>query len=615
MLAVLAACLPSPRGQCQADADCAGGAAGLFCADGICQSLPSATLSEVPVKVLGRSQTATVRVRVERARGAPVLSLSLAGAEVAPAAEPDGVYRFDVPLTLVPARTEGTVPFSVSVTDDLAHPVVLGGALLVDDLAPRISIDPLTLPGAAVVRGTRVSLRVTLSDLTPSTLSFAIGGASGAAAAQADGSFVVPVDTSAAAPAAAAIEVALAATDAVGNVARRDVSFPITRLRWKAQEPSSSAIVGLALVASEVVATTLGSSVMLIDRTSGLISGSPHLGAGARGNVATDGTFFYASRVDSQFCKIGLDGTTRWCCGPLGILVGGAAIGPLPATHGALAQTAIVATANGAGTDGKRLYAFRDATDGSCDAKPTPQLANFRDGAPSIATDGTIYSGGVQAVIAAQFDGLTWTTRVTPESASYLGQPALRAPSAQGEAALFATQQGFVDFLGFPSAPLAGAPADAPAQASGDVIYPATSATLASDGTAVVGTQDSRLVAFTPAGAVRWSVALPSAPTAAPTQGAGDVLYVGTLDGTLFALALGDGSVLWSFAAGAPLRTPPALGCDGTLYFGADSGAVFALATDSAGLAESPWPREGHDVRGTGDARRALRSTSGACQE
>ena len=102
--------------------------------------------------------------------------------------------------------------------------------------------------------------------------------------------------------------------------------------------------------------------------------------------------------------------------------------------------------------------------------------------------------------------------------------------------------------------------------------------------------------------------------TTPPTHGTGGVLYVGTTAG-IVALQLQDGRILWTFATRGAVRTPPALGCDGVLYFGDDSGAVTALQTDSAELADSPWPRGGHDNHGTGDARHALRTSDGSCVE
>jgi len=142
-----------------------------------------------------------------------------------------------------------------------------------------------------------------------------------------------------------------------------------------------------------------------------------------------------------------------------------------------------------------------------------------------------------------------------------------------------------------------------------------TSPTIAADGTATVATDDRRVIALRADGSVRWTATLLANATAPPTHGAGNLVYVGTMLGDILALSLDDGSTVWSYHAGAPVRGPLAPGCDGLLYAGTDA-AVLALVIDSPGLADSPWPRAGHDIRGSGDARRPLRApVTGACLE
>jgi hypothetical protein len=130
----------------------------------------------------------------------------------------------------------------------------------------------------------------------------------------------------------------------------------------------------------------------------------------------------------------------------------------------------------------------------------------------------------------------------------------------------------------------------------------------------VVATEDRHLIALRPDNTVRWSILLPNQATAPPSHGAGDLVYVGTLAGDILAFRLADGATAWSYFAGSPIRGPLAPGCDGFLYAATDAGIV-ALALDANGLADSPWPRAAHDVRGTGDARRPLRSSTGGCLE
>ena len=598
--ALAAACLPSPRGRCETDADC-GGAAGAFCAEGVCQGPPRVTLVEVPRGALGRAATATVRARVERAHGSAAAKLTLGAGTVAGVPEAGGLFRFQVPLSLAPAGVEGAVAFSVTATDDLGHGAVAGDVLSVDDRAPRLAVDAASIPAAPVVRGTVVGVRVTAQDLNAVTLT----SPSGAAARQADGAFLIQADTSLAPPAADMADIAITGTDSVGNMATIHAAIAITRLRWMAQGVQN--IVGIALTNERVLATTSGPVALSVARNTGS-SAQLNLGQGAVGDLATDGAALFSSRVDNQVCKVGLDGSLKGCCGPYGTLRAG------PALQGALV---IIATSGTSGFGG-RLIAIQDFSACVRETSPPP-ATDFDFSAPSLAADGTVYAGAYNAVVAARFDGFSWSVpRSTPAPARYRGAPALRAPLATGEQPLvFARTASALDSYLFPADPLASAPA-APKTvivASTDTVL--TSPTLAEDGTVVVGTQDHTVVALNPDGSQRWSVHTIGLPSAAPTQGAGGVVYVGEDDGTLAALSLADGSTLWTFAAGAAVRTPPAPGCDRTLYFGTDAGAVFALALDESqnGLANSTWPRAGHDVRGTGDARRPLRSATGACLE
>jgi len=223
----LAACVPDPGGSCSVDADCGGGPPGLFCAEGVCQSPPRAALEEVPRTSLGRAQTATVRVRVERAHGGAEAargSLRIAAHSVQAAGEPGARLRFEVPLQLVPGGVEGLVPLEISVVDDLGHATVLTDALSLDDLAPRVFIDAASVPARPVVRGTIVELRAHVFDASPVTV-FASAGAT--LARQLDGAFLMAVDTGALDPSATAAEAVLTATDAVGLRSSASARFAI----------------------------------------------------------------------------------------------------------------------------------------------------------------------------------------------------------------------------------------------------------------------------------------------------------------------------------------------------------------------------------------------------
>jgi hypothetical protein len=226
---VLGACAPDPGGRCSRDADCEGGAAGLFCAEGVCQAPPRAAFDELPPALFARGQTATVRVRVERAHGGAeeaTASLRINGTAVDPARETGGRLRFDVPIRLAPAGVEAKVPFDVSVLDDLGHATMLNGSLAVDDLAPRVFIDASSVPSQAVARGTVVHLRAHVFDGSGVALETSPATA---LAPELDGSFRMSVDTGALDPTAVVAEAVLTAIDAVGLRGSASARFAVTR--------------------------------------------------------------------------------------------------------------------------------------------------------------------------------------------------------------------------------------------------------------------------------------------------------------------------------------------------------------------------------------------------
>src|SRR5205823_2986839 len=77
-----------------------------------------------------------------------------------------------------------------------------------------------------------------------------------------------------------------------------------------------------------------------------------------------------------------------------------------------------------------------------------------------------------------------------------------------------------------------------------------TGPTVAADGTAVLATDDRRLIALNPDTSLRWNVPLPDQATAPPSHGAGNLLYVGTLSGDILAINVSDGSTVWTYNAG-----------------------------------------------------------------
>src|SRR5262249_28759432 len=162
--------------------------------------------------------------------------------------------------------------------------------------------------------------------------------------------------------------------------------------------------------------------------------------------------------------------------------------------------------------------------------------------------------GAIQNIVADTFDGVAWTApQVSSETPHYTGFPAFRG----NQLLLSTVAAGTIDVF---TLPVAATPSSIQVATVGTTL---TAPTIAADGTATAAATDRHAIALRPDGSVRWTVPLPDQATAPPTQGAGDLIYLGTLGGDVLALSLDDGATVWSYNAGAPVRGPLAAGCDG----------------------------------------------------
>jgi polyvinyl alcohol dehydrogenase (cytochrome) len=77
---------------------------------------------------------------------------------------------------------------------------------------------------------------------------------------------------------------------------------------------------------------------------------------------------------------------------------------------------------------------------------------------------------------------------------------------------------------------------------------------------------------------LRWALGFPDASSAwAQPSVAGGVVYVGSQNGTVFAVAASTGCIYWTFAAAGGVRTAIAVAGDGRIYFGDTAANVYAL--------------------------------------
>ena len=615
---MLAAC-PAPRGQCQADADCAAGPAGSFCAEGVCQGAPLATV-ELPLTTCARTGTGLLRVHVTRAHGGVASGRFEAGALRGTSSQlAGGPLLLEVPCSFAAPGSEGPAALSVFVADDLGHEVKLPAALLVDDRGPALAVDPASLPASAL-RGTKVALRVTASDLSGvASVRFSVaGGTVHDAVAQADGSYRAEVDTSEVAVSAEKAEVTFAGVDRRGNGAQATTSLGLTRLKWKTQAADGAAAVGLALASDSVVLSTSNQHLRLAGRATGVLAPDFTAPSTFSGNLVIDGIYAYSALRDGRVCKLGLDGSVRWCCDISGPIGGSLALGLFPTSvPGAPAVPTIFFTISASTGVGSRMVAAQEESN-ACVRHFTTPLSQLGLGTPSLAADGTAWLAGHGLLASARFDGFAWSSPQTfTRSTFYEGQPAL-APAVGGGLRLVAGNGfGLLESLLFPAPDPGGhQPDPAVGFSTTPVAGPPTSSApvLATNGTVLVSLPSANtLLALAPDGGVRWKVSLPAQNRPAPVLGQGGLVFAAADDGSVTALDLATGGAVWSWSAGAPIGAPLALGCDGILYGATDTGLVFALVSGSTGPA-GPWPREGHDPRGTGNGGRAL-ETGANCTE
>ncbi|HEX7070066.1 MAG TPA: PQQ-binding-like beta-propeller repeat protein [Rhodothermales bacterium] len=114
----------------------------------------------------------------------------------------------------------------------------------------------------------------------------------------------------------------------------------------------------------------------------------------------------------------------------------------------------------------------------------------------------------------------------------------------------------------------------------GDVV---SSPAVGEDGTVYFGSSNGLLSAVSATGQLRWQIeiAVGKEIASSPTI-VGRSLYVGSVDGSLYALDPATGQERWSFATPEPIISSPAVASDGTIYVGSMDGTVRAISPDGS---------------------------------
>ena len=78
-----------------------------------------------------------------------------------------------------------------------------------------------------------------------------------------------------------------------------------------------------------------------------------------------------------------------------------------------------------------------------------------------------------------------------------------------------------------------------------------------------------------------WSYETGSSVYSSPALGSDGLVYVGSYDNKLYAIAP-DGALEWSYETNGYVYSSPALGSDGRVYFGSHDYRIYAIASDRA---------------------------------
>ncbi len=111
-----------------------------------------------------------------------------------------------------------------------------------------------------------------------------------------------------------------------------------------------------------------------------------------------------------------------------------------------------------------------------------------------------------------------------------------------------------------------------------------SSPAVSADGSTVyVGVErggGGRVVALTADGVRKWDVGLAEPVDSSPSVGPDGTVYIGCVDGRVYALNPANGATKWTFNSRGFVTSSPAIGLDGTVYFGSSTGKLHALTPE-----------------------------------
>jgi len=111
---------------------------------------------------------------------------------------------------------------------------------------------------------------------------------------------------------------------------------------------------------------------------------------------------------------------------------------------------------------------------------------------------------------------------------------------------------------------------------------------IGADGTIYICSE--KLYAVNPDGTKKWAFTARDIFRAAPAVGSDGTIFIGSHDSLFYAINP-DGTLKNSFKTGGSISSSPAIDSEGTVYFGSSDHTLYAICSESAGLADSPWPK------------------------
>ena len=292
--------------------------------------------------------------------------------------------------------------------------------------------------------------------------------------------------------------------------------------------------------------------------------------------LGDDGTVYVGS-ADGNFYALGKDGKQSWRFKTDGIIDAAAALGKrrgkggsFPITIGSGDETLYQLRGDARKLKRKQRIRWRYRTDLT---PATGQLVNWWEGNVAYGPSGDLFVGNTGGGAYSLTPGgkRRW---VDQRGNSVWTTPAF---DAQGN-----SYWGSVDLFAFSLDPDGHERWQTPFAG-----YVTSSPALGSDGTVYVGAFDGKLHALDPdTGVERWSFPTAahiysSAALASDAQGNTTAIYIGSADGTVYAVRP-DGSLIWRYETGEPVRSSPVLGRapkgDGKIvYVGSSNGKLYAL--------------------------------------